>query len=105
MTLRVRSETVDEITGAARIMRAKAVHIDALPGAIDTGGVGGDTSGSFNISTASALVVTGCDVPVAKHGNRALSLKSGSAGVSTALGVDINADLAVVRACLWEIGR
>jgi anthranilate phosphoribosyltransferase len=104
MALRVRGETVDEIAGAARIMRAKAVAIDAPPGAIDTCGTGGDASGSFNISTGSALVVAGCGVPVAKHGNRALSSKSGSADVLTALGVDIDADLAVVRACLWEVG-
>ena len=104
MALRVRGETVDEITGAARIMRAKAVPIDAPPGTIDTCGTGGDSSGSFNISTASALVVAGCGVPVAKHGNRALSSKSGSADVLTALGVNIDADLAIVRQCLWEIG-
>jgi anthranilate phosphoribosyltransferase len=104
MALRVRGETVDEITGAARTMRAKAVQIDAPPDAIDTCGTGGDASGSFNISTASALVVAGCGVPVAKHGNRALSSQSGSADVLTALGVNIDADLAVVRACLWEIG-
>ncbi len=104
MALRVRGETVDEIAGAARIMRAKAVAIDAPPGTIDTCGTGGDASGSFNISTASALVVAGCGVPVAKHGNRALSSKSGSADVLTALGVNIEADLTVVRACLWEIG-
>jgi anthranilate phosphoribosyltransferase len=104
MALRVRGETVDEITGAARIMRAKAVSIDAPPGTIDTCGTGGDASGSFNISTASALVVAGCGVPVAKHGNRALSSKSGSADVLTTLGVNIDADLAVVRQCLWEVG-
>jgi anthranilate phosphoribosyltransferase len=104
MALRVRGETVDEITGAARIMRAKAVSVDAPPGTIDTCGTGGDSSGSFNISTASALVVAGCGVPVAKHGNRALSSKSGSADVLTALGVNIDADLAIVRRCLWEIG-
>jgi anthranilate phosphoribosyltransferase len=104
MALRVRGETVDEITGAARIMRAKAVGIDAPPGTIDTCGTGGDSSGSFNISTASALVVAGCGVPVAKHGNRALSSKSGSADVLTALGVNIDADLAIVRECLWEVG-
>jgi anthranilate phosphoribosyltransferase len=104
MALRVRGETVDEITGAARIMRAKAVSVDAPPGTIDTCGTGGDASGSFNISTASALVVAGCGVPVAKHGNRALSSKSGSADVLTALGVNIDADFAVVRQCLWEIG-
>src|SRR5271170_2005979 len=104
MALRVRGETVDEITGAARIMRDKAVAIDAPPGTIDTCGTGGDSSGSFNISTASALVVAGCGVPVAKHGNRALSSKSGSADVLSALGVNINADFAIVRRCLWEIG-
>ena len=104
MALRVRGETVDEITGAARIMRAKAVGIDAPPGTIDTCGTGGDASGSFNISTASALVVAGCGVPVAKHGNRALSSKSGSADVLTALGVNIDADLTIVRQCLWEVG-
>jgi anthranilate phosphoribosyltransferase len=104
MALRVRGESVDEITGAARIMRVKAVTIDAPPGTIDTCGTGGDGSGTFNISTASALVVAGCGVPVAKHGNRALSSRSGSADVLTALGVNIEADLAVVRRCLWEIG-
>ena len=105
MALRVRGETVEEIAGAARIMRAKAVAVDAPPGTIDTCGTGGDASGSFNISTASALVVAGCGVPVAKHGNRALSSQSGSADVLTALGVNIEADLRVVRQCLWEIGR
>jgi anthranilate phosphoribosyltransferase len=104
MALRVRGETVEEIAGAARIMRAKAVAVEAPPGAIDTCGTGGDASGSFNISTASALVVAGCGVPVAKHGNRALSSKSGSADVLRALGVNIEADFAVVRRCLWEIG-
>jgi anthranilate phosphoribosyltransferase len=104
MALRVRGETVDEIAAAARIMRAKAVPIEAPPGAIDTCGTGGDSSGSFNISTASALVVAGCGVPVAKHGNRALSSKSGSADVLKALGVNIDADFTIVRQCLWEIG-
>jgi anthranilate phosphoribosyltransferase len=104
MALRVRGETVDEITGAARIMRSKAVTIEAPAGTIDVVGTGGDGFGTFNISTASALVVAGCGVPVAKHGNRAFSSKSGSADVLTALGVNINADLAVVRRCLWEIG-
>src|ERR1700741_1742695 len=104
MALRVRGETVDEITGAARIMRAKAVALDAPAGTIDTCGTGGDSSGSFNVSTGAAVVVAGCGVPVAKHGNRALSSKSGSADVLTALGVNIDADLAVVRACLWELG-
>jgi anthranilate phosphoribosyltransferase len=104
MALRMRGETVEEIAGAARIMRAKALAVEAPPGAIDTCGTGGDASGSFNISTASALVVAGCGVPVAKHGNRALSSQSGSADVLTALGVNIDADFAIVRRCLWEIG-
>src|ERR1700757_2057779 len=104
LALRVRGETVDEITAAARIMRAKALAVDAPPGTIDTCGTGGDAPGSFNISTASALVVAGCGGPVAKHGNRALSSKSGSADVLTALGVNIDADLDIVRQCLWEIG-
>jgi anthranilate phosphoribosyltransferase len=104
MALRVRGETVDEIAGAARTMRAKAVPIEAPRGAIDTCGTGGDASGSFNVSTASALVVAGCGVPVAKHGNRALSSQSGSADVLKALGVNIDADFSIVRDCLWEIG-
>ena len=104
MALRVRGETVDEITGAARIMRSKALTIDAPAGTIDTVGTGGDASGTFNISTASALVVAACGVPVAKHGNRAFSSKSGAADVLTALGVNIDAEMAVVRRCLWDIG-
>jgi anthranilate phosphoribosyltransferase len=100
----VRGETVDEITGAARTMRAKALAIDAPPGTIDTVGTGGDASGTFNISTATALVVAGSGVPVAKHGNRAFSSKSGAADVLAALGVNIECDMAVVRRCLWEIG-
>src|SRR5947208_8262504 len=85
MPLRVRGESVDEITGAARIMRAKALAMEAPPGTIDTVGTGGDGSGTFNISTASALVVAGCGVPVAKHGNRAFSSKSGAADVLAAV--------------------
>jgi anthranilate phosphoribosyltransferase len=104
MALRVRGESVDEITGAARIMRRKALAIEAPPGAIDAVGTGGDASGTFNISTASALVVAGSGVPVAKHGNRAFSSKSGAADVLTALGVNIEADMAIVRRCLWEVG-
>jgi anthranilate phosphoribosyltransferase len=104
LALRVRGESVEEITGAARIMRAKALTIDAPPGTIDTCGTGGDASGSFNISTASALVAAACGVPVAKHGNRAVSSRSGSADVLAALGVNLDVDIAVVRQCLWEIG-
>jgi anthranilate phosphoribosyltransferase len=104
MALRVRGETVEEITGAARTMRAKALKLVAPPGAIDTCGTGGDASGTFNISTATALVVAGSGVPVAKHGNRALSSKSGSADVLTALGVNIDADLAAVQHALDTLG-
>ena len=104
MGMRVRGETVDEITGAARIMRSKALTIDAPPGTIDTVGTGGDASGTFNISTATGLVVAGAGVPVAKHGNRAFSSKSGAADVLTALGVNIECEMAIVQRCLWEVG-
>jgi anthranilate phosphoribosyltransferase len=104
MGLRVRGETVDEITGAAKAMRAKALHVEAPPGAIDTCGTGGDGSGTFNVSTATAFVVAGAGVPVAKHGNRNLSSRSGSADILTALGVNIDADMALVKRCLWEAG-
>jgi len=104
MALRVRGETVDEITGAARVMRGRAVSIDAPPGTIDTCGTGGDGAGTYNISTATALVVAACGVPVAKHGNRAMSSRSGAADVLAALGVNIDCDLALVRRALWEIG-
>jgi anthranilate phosphoribosyltransferase len=104
MALRVRGETVAEITGAARTMRAKALAIDAPPDAIDTVGTGGDGAGTFNISTAAALVVAGCGVPVAKHGNRNFSSKSGSADILAALGVNIDADLNLVRRAIYEAG-
>ncbi len=102
MGLRVRGETVAEIAGAARTMRAKAASITAPPGAIDTCGTGGDGQGTYNISTGAALVAAACGVPVAKHGNRALSSKSGSADVLTALGVKIDADFALVNRALTE---
>ena len=73
MALRVRGETVDEITGAVRTMRAKALAVEAPEGAIDVVGTGGDGSGTYNISTAAAIVVAACGVPVAKHGNKAMS--------------------------------
>lgn len=104
MGLRVRGETVDEITGAAKAMREKAVTVSAPEGTIDTCGTGGDATGTYNVSTAAALVVAGCGVPVAKHGNRAMSSKSGSADVLTALGVNIEADHAVVEAAIADVG-
>jgi anthranilate phosphoribosyltransferase len=104
MALRLRGETVDEITGAARAMRSKALPVEAPDEAIDTCGTGGDASGTFNISTASALVVAGCGVKVAKHGNRALSSKSGSADVLTALGVNIEAEMKLVERAIREAG-
>jgi anthranilate phosphoribosyltransferase len=104
MGLRLRGETVDEITGGAMTMRAKALMIDAPEGALDTCGTGGDFSGTYNISTGTSLVLAGAGVPVAKHGNRALSSKSGAADVLAALGVNIDADMSLVRKSLWEVG-
>ena len=104
MALRVRGETVDEITGAVRTMRAKALAVNAPTGAIDVVGTGGDGSGTYNISTAAAIVVAGAGVPVAKHGNKALSSKSGAADVLTALGVNIDADLGLVERAIAEAG-
>jgi anthranilate phosphoribosyltransferase len=104
MALRVRGETVDEITGAVRTMRAKALPAKAPANAIDVVGTGGDGSGTYNISTAAAIVVAGCGVPVAKHGNRALSSKSGAADVLGALGVNIDADMALVERAIAEAG-
>ena len=102
MALRVRGESVDEITGAARIMRAKALRIEAPEGAIDTCGTGGDAKGTLNISTGASLVAAACGVPVAKHGNRALSSKTGAADVLTALGVNIDADFSLIERSLWD---
>ncbi|MDP6603551.1 MAG: anthranilate phosphoribosyltransferase [Rhodospirillales bacterium] len=104
MALRVRGETVDEITGAVSIMRAKAVAVSAPADAIDVVGTGGDASGTYNISTAAAIVVASCGVPVAKHGNRALSSQSGAADVLAALGVNIDADVALVERAIREAG-
>jgi anthranilate phosphoribosyltransferase len=104
MALRVRGETVDEITGAVTTMRAKMLGVKAPPGAIDVVGTGGDASGSFNISTCAAFIVAGTGVPVAKHGNRALSSKSGAADVLQALGVKIEMDPNQVGACIRDAG-
>jgi len=104
MALRVRGETVDEITGAARAMRAKMLTIEAPAGAIDTCGTGGDAAGTLNISTACQFVVAGCGVPVAKHGNKALSSKCGAADVLAALGVNLDAEMPLVERALAEAG-
>lgn len=102
MALRVRGETVDEITGAVKAMRAKMLTIDAPSNAIDIVGTGGDGMGTYNVSTASAIVTAACGVPVAKHGNRALSSKSGTADALGALGVNIDCDMSLVKRAIWE---
>lgn len=104
MAMRVRGETVPEITGAARAMRARMLAVEAPEGAIDTCGTGGDASGTYNISTAAALVIAAAGVPVAKHGNRAASSKSGSADVLAALGVALDAPMERVQAALDQAG-
>ncbi len=104
MALRVRGETVDEITGAVRTMRAKMDKIVAPEDAIDVVGTGGDGSGTFNISTGAAFVVAGAGVPVAKHGNRALSSKSGAADVLSSLGVNLDAEFPIIEKAMAEAG-
>lgn len=104
MGLRVRGETVDEITGAVMTMREKMLPVTAPEGAIDIVGTGGDASGSYNVSTCAALVTAGAGVPVAKHGNRALSSKSGAADTLASLGVNIEAKPAVISRCITEAG-
>ena len=93
MAMRVRGETVPEITGAVRAMRARMTAVAAPAGAIDVCGTGGDDAGTLNVSTAVTFVVAGCGVPVAKHGNRALSSRTGGADVLTALGVNVDVPL------------
>src|SRR5579883_3511896 len=104
MALRVRGETTEEITGAVLAMRAKMLRVDAPHEAIDVVGTGGDGSGSVNVSTCAALIVAGCGVPVAKHGNRALSSRSGAADVLAALGVKIDISPRQVSRCIREAG-
>jgi anthranilate phosphoribosyltransferase len=104
MALRVRGETVEEITGAVTAMRAKMLRVVAPADAIDVVGTGGDASGSFNISTCAALIVAGAGVPVAKHGNRALSSRSGAADVLAALGVNIDLTPDRIGRCIGEAG-
>jgi len=104
MALRMRGETVEEITGAVATMRAKMLPVVAPKDAIDVVGTGGDATGSYNISTCAAFIVAGAGVPVAKHGNRALSSKSGAADVLAALGVKIELTPEEISRCIKEAG-
>ncbi len=102
--LRVRGETIEEITGAVLSMRAKMLAVAAPPGAIDIVGTGGDGRGTYNVSTLAALIVAACGVPVAKHGNRAATSKSGASDVLTALGVRIGLAPHEVAASIAQCG-
>ena len=104
MALRVRGETVDEITGAVEIMREKMLRVSAPANAIDIVGTGGDASGSYNISTCAAIIAAGAGLSVAKHGNRALSSKSGAADVLLALGVKLDIPPEKISECITEAG-
>jgi anthranilate phosphoribosyltransferase len=104
MAMRIRGETVAEITGAVRAMRARMTSIEAPSDAIDVCGTGGDGAGTLNVSSAVTFVIAGCGVPVAKHGNRALSSRTGGADVLTALGVNVDAPIDVLPAILAEAG-
>ncbi|MBT8471931.1 MAG: anthranilate phosphoribosyltransferase [Marinicaulis sp.] len=100
--LRARGETVEEIAAAAKAMRKMALTVDAPDNVIDTCGTGGDGAGTFNISTAAAIIVAGCGVPVAKHGNKSASSKSGSAEVLAELGVKLDIEPALISLCIKE---
>jgi anthranilate phosphoribosyltransferase len=102
MALRVRGEALDEIVGAVSAMRGRMLRVTAPPNAVDIVGTGGDHSGSYNISTLASVIVAGCGVPVAKHGNRAASSRSGTADVLSALGVKLGLDPAGLARCLSE---
>jgi len=102
--LRLKGETADELIGMARVMRAKSVKVNVEQAVIDTCGTGGDAAGTFNISTGAALVAAGAGLGVAKHGNRAMSSRCGSADVLEALGVKIDCDAAGVERCIREAG-
>ncbi|WP_305988165.1 anthranilate phosphoribosyltransferase [Roseibium sp. MMSF_3544] len=104
MALRVRGESIAEVTGAVETMRSKMLTVDAPGDAIDIVGTGGDNSGSYNISTCTAIVVASCGVPVAKHGNRSLSSKSGAAEALSELGVNIDIAPEVITACIEKAG-
>lgn len=104
MALRMRGEAVDEIAGAASAMRARAAPVKAPKGAMDIVGTGGDGKGTLNISTATAFVVAGAGVPVAKHGNKALSSRSGAADALTEMGVNVMVPAEVAERALAETG-
>jgi len=104
MALRVRGETVDEITGAVSAMRSKMLRVSAPDNAVDIVGTGGDGSGSVNVSTCASFIVAGAGIPVAKHGNRALSSRSGAADVLASLGVKIDLSPDQVGRCVKEAG-
>ncbi len=104
MALRVRGETVEEISGAVTVMREKMLRVEAPADALDIVGTGGDSSGSFNISTCAAFVAAGAGLKVAKHGNRALSSKSGSADVLMALGVKLDTGPDKITECIRDAG-
>ena len=103
--LRIKGETIEEITGAARMMREKSTKVHTKhPFVVDTSGTGGDGAHTFNISTTAAFVVAGTGIPVAKHGNRAISSRSGTADVLKALGVNIEIGPEQVGACIDDVG-
>ena len=105
VALRMKGETVEEVTGAVRAIRARVTRVEAGPGpVVDTAGTGGDGAGTFNISTTAALIAAGAGVTVAKHGNRSVSSRSGSADVLAALGVTVDAPVPVLERCLREVG-
>src|SRR5512139_3648072 len=104
VALRMRGETIEELAGFAEAMRQRVLRVEAPAGTIDTCGTGGDRSGTFNISTAAALVVAAAGVPVAKHGNRAITSKSGSADVLDALGIRIDHDAESAGRSIRELG-
>lgn len=104
MALRVRGETIDELSGAVSTMRARMLPVEAPADAVDIVGTGGDGSGTYNISTAAAFVLAGGGVPVAKHGNKAMSSKSGAGDVLSALGINLALDSAAISHCIATAG-
>jgi anthranilate phosphoribosyltransferase len=104
MALRVRGETVEEITGAAQMMRARMNRVEVAPGAVDIVGTGGDGTGTFNVSTCAALIAAGAGVKIAKHGNRSVSSLAGASDVLAALGVKLDVPFDTISRCVSEAG-